>query len=63
MTVKELINELLDCNMDTQVFIKKELDFNLWVNSEVKIKSKDYDGIVLTFDFPTEKFDIKRKKI
>ena len=61
MTVRELINELLDCDMDAHVMIKKELDWNVWVNSYAEIISKK-DAVVLSFDFPTEQFDIQRKK-
>ncbi len=62
MTVKELITQLLDCPMDAEVIIQKELDFNIWVNSEAKIAEKDYKAVVLSFDFPTDKFNIQRKK-
>ena len=40
MTVKELISELLNYPMDSTVVVKKELAYNIWVNSEIKIKKK-----------------------
>lgn len=61
MTVKELITSLLQYDMDANVVIQKELDFNVWINSEVKIQREQND-VVLSFDFPTEKFEIKRKQ-
>lgn len=60
MTVKELITELLQYNMNSNVVIQKELDYNIWVNSEVKIQ-RERNDVILSFDFPTEKFEIKRK--
>ena len=64
MTVRELIQELLlsKCSMDANVIIKKELDYNIWVNSDLIISEIDSDTITLSFDFPIEKFEIKRKK-
>lgn len=62
MTVRELITKLLDCPMDANVSIKKELDYNIWVNSDVIVSDVDLDNVVLSFDFPVEKFEIKRKK-
>ena len=60
MTVKELISELLNYPMDSTVVVKKELAYNIWVNSEIKIKKED-EAVVFSFDFPSEKFEIKRK--
>lgn len=60
MTVRELITELLQYDMNANVIIQKELDYNIWVNSEVKIQKKQND-IIFSFDFPSEKFEIKRK--
>lgn len=60
MTVRELITELLQYDMDSNVVIQKELGYNIWVNSKVKIQ-RERNDIVLSFDFPTEKFEIKRK--
>ena len=37
MKVKELITKLLECPMDAEVVIQKELDYNIWVNSNVII--------------------------
>ena len=62
MTVRELITKLLDCPMDANVGIKKELDYNIWVNSNVIVSNVDLNNVVLSFDFPVEKFEIKRKK-
>jgi hypothetical protein len=61
MTVRELITELLQYDMNANVVIQKELDYNIWVCSEVKIIWKEQNDVVLSFDFPTEKFEIKRK--
>lgn len=60
MTVKELINELLNYPMDSVIVVQKELAYNIWVNSELKIKN-DNEAVIFSFDFPTEKFEIKRK--
>lgn len=60
MTVRELITELLQYDMNSNVVVQKELDYNIWVNSEVKIQREQND-VILSFDFPTEKFEIKRK--
>lgn len=60
MTVRELITELLQYDMNSNVVIQKELGYNIWVNSKVKIQRKQ-DDIVLSFDFPIENFEIKRK--
>ena len=62
MTVKDLITKLLDYPMDASVLINKELDYNIWVNSEPMISEANTNCITLSFDFPTEKFEIKRKK-
>lgn len=61
MTVRELITELLQYDMNANVVIQKELDYNIWVNSEVKIQ-KERNDVVLSFDFPIENFEIKRKQ-
>ncbi len=63
MTVKDFVNILLDnnCSANATIKIKKELDYNIWVNADLKIESIDRDAIVCTFDFPIEKFEIKRK--
>lgn len=65
MTVKEVINTLLNsnCSLDSNIVILKELDYNVWVNADLKIKSIEPDYIICDFDFPTEKFEIKRKKV
>ena len=60
MTVKELISELLNYPMDSTITIQKELAYNIWVNSEIKIKKED-GAVIFSFDFPSEKFEIKRK--
>ena len=59
MTVRELIKCLLEYPMNEEVIIKKELDYNIWVRSDVKFQPGQLP--ILTFDFPTEKFEIKRK--
>lgn len=61
MTVKDLITKLLKYPMNANVIISKELDYNVWVTSEPIISEVDTNCITLTFDFPTEKFEIKRK--
>lgn len=61
MTVKELITALLDCPMDAKVIIQKELNFNLWVNSDVSIASADRDVVALDFNFPTDELEVRRK--
>lgn len=61
MKVKDLITKLLDCPMDANVIVNKELDYNTWVNSEPIISEVNANCITLSFDFPTEKFEIKRK--
>lgn len=61
MTVKDLITKLLDYPMDANVIVNKELDYNIWVNSEPIISEANANCITLSFDFPTEKFEIKRK--
>lgn len=61
MTVKDLITKLLNCPMDANIVINKELDYNIWVNSEPIISEANIDCVTLSFDFPTEKFEIKRK--
>ena len=61
MTVKDLITKLLDYPMDANVIVNKELDYNIWVNSEPIISEANTNCIALSFDFPTEKFEIKRK--
>ena len=64
MTVRDLIKELLNHNLNSEIYISKELAYNIWINSDIKI-SEDYWGrdVILTFDFPTEKIEIKRKDI
>ena len=62
MTVKDLITKLLDYPMDANILINKELDYNIWVNSEPIISEANTNCITLSFDFPIEKFEIKRKK-
>ena len=62
MTIKELITKLLDCPMNAQVVIQKELDDNIWINSDIIISDINNTTTTLSFDFPTEKFEIKRKK-
>lgn len=61
MKVKDLITKLLDCPMDADIIINKELNYNIWVNSEPIISEVNTNCITLSFDFPTEKFEIKRK--
>lgn len=61
MTVKDLITKLLNCPMDANIVINKELDYNIWVNSEPIISEANIDCVTLSFDFPSEKFEIKRK--
>ena len=61
MTVKDLITKLLDYPMSANIIISKELDYNVWVTSEPIISEADTNCITLTFDFPTEKLEIKRK--
>ena len=61
MTVREFITKLLDCPMDAHMVIKKELDDNIWINSNVIISNIDRETVTLSFDFPSERFEIKRK--
>ena len=61
MKVKELITKLLECSMDAEVVIQKELDYNIWVNSNVIISENTREAVVLDFNFPSEKFTITRK--
>ncbi len=61
MTIKDLIIKLLKYPMNTNIIISKELDYNVWVTSEPIISETDTNCIALTFDFPTEKFEIRRK--
>ena len=63
MTVKNLIKELLNYNLNSEVYLSKELSYNVWINSDIKISENYCDGsVILSFDFPTEDFEIKRKK-
>ena len=61
MTVKDFITKLLDCPMDAYIVVQKELDDNIWINSNVIISDIDRETVTLSFDFPSEKFEIKRK--
>ena len=61
MLVKDLIKELLNHPLNEEVVIRKELAYNIWVNSDVKVTTDEYAGVILTFDFPTENLEIKRK--
>lgn len=61
MTVRDLITKLLDYPMNANVIISKELDYNIWVTSEPIISEADTNCITLTFDFPTAKFEIRRR--
>ena len=63
MTVREFIIKLLDCPMDAHMVIQKELDYNIWINSDIIISNIDNETVTLSFDFHTAKFDeIKRKR-
>lgn len=61
MKVKDLITKLLDYPMDADIIVNKELNYNIWINSEPIISETNANCITLSFDFPTEKFEIKRK--
>lgn len=61
MKVKEFITKLLEYPMDAEVVIQKELDYNVWVNSNVIISENNHEAVVLDFNFPSEKFIITRK--
>ena len=61
MTVKDFITKLLDCPMDAYIVVQKELDDNIWINSNIIISDMDRETVTLSFDFPSEKFEIKRK--
>ncbi len=57
MTVKDLIIQLLDCPSNAEVLIVKEVDWNKWINSKVRIASVEKDAVLLDFDFPKKLFD------
>ena len=61
MLVKDLIKELLNHNLNEEVVIRKELAYNVWVNSDVKVTTAEYAGVILPFDFRTENLEIQRK--
>lgn len=61
MTVREFITKLLNCPMNAHMVIQKELDDNIWINSNVIISDIDRETVTLSFDFPSERFEIKRK--
>lgn len=61
MTARDLIKELLDYPLDSPVVIQKELDYNIWVNSDVEVACMEGEAVVLTFEWPEEKFEIRRK--
>ena len=61
MTVKDFITKLLDCPMDAYIVVQKELDDNIWINSNIIISDMDRETVTLSFDFPSERFEIKRK--
>ena len=61
MKVKDFITKLLDCPMDAEVIIQKELDYNIWVDSIAMFSKTHHEAVVLTFSFPSDKFTIKRK--
>ena len=63
MTVKDFIAKLLDCHMDAHIVVQKELDDNIWINSNVIISDIDRETVTLSFDFPSENFEIKRKNL
>lgn len=63
MTVKDFITKLLDCPMDAHIVVQKELDDNIWINSNVIISDIDRETVTLSFDFPSENFEIKRKNL
>ena len=62
MKVKEMINLLLEYPMNAEIIVQKELKYNIWVNSPVQLENKEYHTPVITFEFPSEKFKIYRKK-
>ena len=61
MTVKDFITKLLDCPMDAYIVVQKELDDNIWINSNIIISDMDRETVTLSFDFPSERSEIKRK--
>ena len=63
MTVKDFITKLLDCPMDAYIVVQKELDDNIWINSNIIISDMDRETVTLSFDFPSENFEIKRKNL
>ena len=60
MTVKTLISALLDCPMDAKVIIQKELDDNLWLQSDVNVAYAYRDAVVLDFNFPANEIKVER---
>lgn len=63
MTVKDLIVQLLDYPQTASVIIQKEIDFNIWINSDIKIKKdSDKDVVVLDFDFSKKILDRLKEK-
>ena len=63
MTVKDFITKLLDCPMDAHIVVQKELDDNIWINSNVIISDIDRETVTLSFDFPSENYKKKKKNL
>lgn len=61
MTVKEMINLLLEYPMNAEVLVQKELSYNIWVNSPAWLENKEQSIPIITFEFPNEEFEIYRK--
>lgn len=62
MTVKELIQALVEYPMDAQIKVYHELSYNININSDL-ILPKDYcrDCIRFNINFPSDNFIIRRK--
>jgi len=62
MTVRELIQVLVEYPMDAQVKVYHQLSYNININSNL-ILPKDYyrDCVRLDIDFPSDNFVVRRK--
>jgi hypothetical protein len=61
MKVKDLIKQLLECPLNADVVIAKELNYNAWIGGTPFIESADREAVVLNFDCDLSKLEIKRK--
>lgn len=61
MKVKDLIKQLLECPLNAEVVVAKELNYNIWIGGTPFVENADKEVVVLDFECDLSKLDIKRK--